>query len=163
MPCTTTGLATVPGWQILVSEIKEVDVSAADPGRLEGVFRTAVPVAVAIDRTPCHVLLRFYADGRVLHVSLCADVEAHWPDIAAWFDREAGATDAEPGVGAGTYALSDSQIRFHTVAFDRETGLTIALDHWGAVRQDHLTIATRLRGDGRVVEREFVRLAACRA
>lgn len=74
---------------------------------MEGVFRTAAPVAVAVDQTPCHELLRFQTDSLVLHASLCGDVEARWSDFVEGFNRDASASGNEAGLGVGAYVIGD--------------------------------------------------------
>lgn len=127
--------------------------------RLVGVYRTVEPVAYASDSTPCHNLLRFYPDGLVLHASLCADVDARWSEITAWFNREASATEDGYGTGVGTYTIHQDLVRFNTVTFDRETRSRVELEHHGALETDRVRVRTRLVGDPRDVELVYVRLS----
>jgi hypothetical protein len=127
---------------------------------LVGVFRTSEPLGYAADGTQCHILLRFYEDGFVLHASLCKNVESKWDEIEKWFNRDVAMSDEEFGIGVGKYTIKGSQVEFSTVTYDRECQMRIELEHSGTVVGGSLRVRTKLVDDPQVYEREFVPLRA---
>jgi hypothetical protein len=126
--------------------------------RIEGVYRTAEPVANTADGTPCYILLRFYEDGLVLQTSLCKDVEGGWHEISEWFKRENNVA----GVGRGYYQLECGQLRFTTIETDEETGCTFEVDQSGEYQPNRIQLKTNLRVGSTGADHTFVPLRAAR-
>jgi hypothetical protein len=124
---------------------------------IEGVYRTAEPIGHASDGSPCFILLRFYPEGLVLDAVLCKDVEADWPQISEWFNRE---NRDMPGIGSGWYTLRNKTIQFSMIVEDFDWHLFSNYERSGEYEPGHIRLSTVVHENQPSVSQDFIPLRA---
>jgi hypothetical protein len=118
-------------------------------GGINGVFYYLVPASDTCSKL--YDVIRFYDDGVVLSVDLCAPdgILESWPEVNKWFQRN----DAPMEVFRGNYYYSDRQVRFSVA----NTGLS--KDYFGIYSDDKLQLSVyEPYGSKRHQDLEYVRL-----
>ena len=90
--------------------------------------------------------LRFYADGLVLHATIClpGNVPAAWPNIKKWFHRE-----SESEISRGEYYTLDEHIRFSiTAAYPSEEISIVTVDYSGTYSENTLILDSCSHANG---------------
>jgi hypothetical protein len=133
--------------------LKARPTNSESPESFEGVFVSKKPTDISPNGDKCYFLLRFYADGLVLHTGICTpNIQEGWQDIRKWFHR-----DSLKDMGRGQYHLENGEISFTTTAQFKRANREVVTDFAGHISRDRLDLSLLSRATGKHGKMAFIR------